>query len=268
MPDAGTFRAFLPVAAAMALLLTAGVAALVQLLSRRAGFSKPWKTALVELAATAPWRGGDLPFLLILVVLAQVARHFLSAAIAWDMLAFQGVLAAGILWRARRKTRPFGVPAAWPGTLREAVVRWLAILPVLWFAAFVWQLGLKAAGHEPALQTAIQVFVETGDIRVRALFIVFAVVFAPFAEEVLFRGILLPLLVRRTGARAGVALTALGFAALHGDMGTFIALGVFSVALSLAYARTGSLWVPLGMHALFNGANLALVLSLHRAGVI
>ena len=63
-----------------------------------------------------------------------------------------------------------------------------------------------------------------------------------------------------------MTLLAAGFAALHADAGTFAALAVFSVALSLAYARTGSLWVPVSMHALFNGTNLALLLALSRAG--
>ena len=83
-----------------------------------------------------------------------------------------------------------------------------------------------------------------------------------------FRGILLPLLTRRTGPLAGMALTALGFAALHADLGTFVALAIFSVALSMAYIRTGTIWVPIEMHALFNAANLALLLALAHAGVV
>ena len=91
---------------------------------------------------------------------------------------------------------------------------------------------------------------------------------APIAEEALFRGILLPLLVRRFGATIGLGLVALGFAALHGDAGSFPGLAVLSVALSLAYARTGTILVPMAMHALFNAANLALILALIRSGAL
>lgn len=206
--------------------------------------------------------------LLLLVAMAQVVRRPLSDSVGWDVAAFQGVLIAGILWRTRGKVQPFGVFTAWNVLARLALVRWLAILPVLWFAAFTWQFLLAAAGHKSDFQDAIRLFLETADVRMRLVFAFFAVILAPLAEEFLFRGLLLPLLVRRIGAVAGLVLTTLGFAALHADLGTFMPLAVFSVALSLAYARTGSLWVPVMMHALFNGTNLALLLALARAGVV
>ena len=78
---------------------------------------------------------------------------------------------------------------------------------------------------------------------------------------------LLPLLVRHAGPVAGVTLVALGFAALHG-LESLPALAAFSVALSLAYARTGTILVPITMHAIFNAANLALVAALVRAGAL
>lgn len=268
MPGPDSLHALLPVASALALLLTAGIASLLYLALRPGAFCTPWKTVLTQLAAVSPWRGNDLPAFLLLVVAAQGIRRFLPDSVVWDMLAFQGVLSLGILGRARRKTRPFGASARWYAMAGQSLLRWLAILPVLWFATFAWQLMLRAVGHAPGLQNAIELFLATKTPGLRAFFIFFAVVLAPFAEEVLFRGLLLPLLVRRTGAAAGLLLTALGFAALHADAGTFIALGIFSVALSLAYARTGTLWVPVAMHALFNGTNLLLLLALARAGVV
>lgn len=268
MPDAEAITRAWPLAAALAALLTAGTAALVLLAGRRTGFSTPWKTALGQMAAASPWGRNDLLILLLLVAIAQLARRFLPASVAWDLCAFQGILIFGILWRARRKPRPFGAAVRVPVVARQAVLRWLAILPVLWFAAFVWQLLLRATGYAPDLQNAIRLFVAIDDARLRAAFAFAAVVLVPFAEEVLFRGILLPLLVRGAGAAAGLAVTAIGFAALHADPGTFPALGIFSVALSLAYARTGTLWVPVGMHMLFNGVNLALIAAVVRAGFV
>ena len=267
MPNPDTLRLLLPVAAAMAALLTAGVAALLHLAQRR-DYTTPWKTVLSQLAAASPWRGRDLVWLVLVLAAAQVLRRALPGATGWDMLAFQGMLVAGVLWRSRAKARPFGAPAPGRAIASQAVLRWLAILPVLWFAAFVWQVLLRAGGHVPDFQQAIQLFLQARGVWAKLGFAFFAVGLAPFAEEALFRGILLPLLVRRTGPVFGVVLVAAGFAALHADAGTFAALAVFSVALSLAYARTGTLWVPVTMHALFNGANLALLLALARAGAV
>ena len=265
MPGPDTIRQLLPLAAIMAGTLTAGVAALFHLAAHR-DFSTPWKTVLAQLAAASPWHGHDLAWLALVLAAAHVVRRMLPDGIGWDILAFQGILIAGVLWRGRGKSNPFGTPTPRWAMVTQAVLRWLAILPILWFTAFVWQMLLRARGYEPDFQQAIQLFLQARNPWARLGFAFFAVGLATFAEEALFRGILLPLLVRGTGPVWGVTLLAAGFAALHADAGTFAALAVFSVALSLAYARTGSLWVPVSMHALFNGTNLALLLALSRAG--
>jgi CAAX protease family protein len=46
---------------------------------------------------------------------------------------------------------------------------------------------------------------------------IFGVLFAPFAEEVFFRGLLFPALSRRVGAVFSLALTALLFGAVHAE---------------------------------------------------
>ena len=268
MPPLDTLRPLLPVAAALALLLVAGVAALAHLALRPRNFSTPWKTVLGQLAAASPWRGRDLLFILLALSGAQLVRRMLPASTALDILAFQGVLVAAVGLQMRAKPRPFGAPAPARAVLAQATLRWLAVLPILWFVSFAWQILLTALGHAPDFQAAIHLFLETDDPLRRASFVVFAVVVAPIAEEALFRGILLPLLVRRFGAAIGLGLVALGFAALHGDAGSFPGLAVLSVALSLAYARTGTILVPMAMHALFNAANLALILALLRSGAL
>ena len=228
----------------------------------------PWKAAVERLGADCPWRWLDLIHLVLLLALAQLLRTRLPANIAWDVLAFQGAAIAGLLWLARGKPHPFGAAAPFRVVARQALRRWLSILPILWAAALAWNFLLTLAGHAPRFQESIGLFLANDGVLPRIAFVLFAVVLAPLAEEGLFRGVLQPLLIRSAGATAGVALTALGFAALHGNLGTFVPLAIFSVALSLAYARTGTLWVSVGMHALFNAANLALLLLLDRLGVV
>ena len=228
----------------------------------------PWKAAVEQLGADCSWRWLDLFRLLLLLALAQLLRTRLPANIAWDVLAFQGTAIAGLLWLARGKPHPFGSSAPLRAVARQALRRWLSILPILWAAALAWNFLLTVAGHAPRFQESIGLFLASDGFLPRMAFVFFAVVLAPLAEEGLFRGLLQPLLIRRAGATAGLALTALGFAALHGDLGTFVPLAIFSVALSLAYARTGTLWVSIGMHALFNATNLALLLLLDRLGVV
>lgn len=268
MPEPGTPHLLLPLLSALALLLTTGVAAGLHLSARRNEFSTPWTILLSQLAAASPWRAVDAGWIALALAGAQLIRSRLPPATLLDVLAFQGALIASIGWRMRGKPRPFGAVASARIVLPQATVRWLAILPVLWFLSFTWNILLSAWGHAPDLQEAIHVFLAADNLWTRIQFVFFAVVLAPIAEEALFRGLLLPLLVRRLGPGLGVALVAVGFAALHGDIGSFPGLAVLAVALSLAYARTGTILVPMAMHALFNAANLALLTAMVRAGVV
>jgi membrane protease YdiL (CAAX protease family) len=59
---------------------------------------------------------------------------------------------------------------------------------------------------------------------------------------------------------AGLAACLL-FAAFHTNLAAFGGLFVLAVCLNLAYERTGSLLVPIAMHALFNLANLLVLFS-------
>ena len=268
MVPSDTLRLLAPAAIALALLLVAGVAALVHLWRGASAFSTPWKILLMRFAAVNPWRGRDLVALLALVALAQIVRTRLPVSTWREVLTFQGAVLAGGFWLARHKSHPFGAPAPLKAVATQALLRWLAILPLLWFFAFIWQALLTAMGHAPDLQNSIRIFIGSQNVLQRVEFLLFAVLLAPVAEEILFRGILLPLLIRRAGATGGLLLTAIGFAALHGDLGTFMPLAAISIALSLAYARTGTILVPMTMHALFNGVNLALLWVLARAGVL
>ena len=268
MPPPATLRLLIAVGAALATLLVAGVAAMAHLASIRGDPSDSWRLRLLRLAAASPWQFRDLAVLLLLLATGHALGALRPANQAWPMATFHGAWIAGILALAARKDQPFGPRLPWRRVLGQSLLRWLAILPILWFSSFAWQLLLRAAGYAPDLQQAVLLFLEARTLLARVGFIFFAIVLAPFAEEVLFRGILLPCAVRRTGATAGLALTALAFAALHADLGTFVPLLLLSVALSLAYARTQSLWAPMAIHALFNAANLALLLALSRAGVV
>ena len=268
MPPPGTLRLLVAVGAALATLLVAGVAALVHYATARDPSPGGWRLRVLRLSAATPWRGRDLAvFLLVLAAVRGVSLlhpfdPFVETAL------FHGAGLAILLVLASRKTRPFGPPLSPSSILIHALLRWLAILPILWFSAFAGQLLLRATGHLPAFQDAIHLFLDSPTRLAKVGFILFAMVIAPFTEETLFRGILFPLLVRRAGSVPGLLITAIAFAALHASLDVFVPLAVLSVALSLAYARTKCLWVPMAMHALFNATNLVLLLALSRTGVV
>ncbi len=136
-----------------------------------------------------------------------------------------------------------------------AGLRYLAYLPVMFglgwinLVLFVW-----ATGEPPTQEIAKQI--QEGLSDPSAWLFLFAVLLVPWIEEVLFRGFLLRFLQERMGALAGVVLSSLAFALLHGMEA---ALPIFGLACLLAILRlrTGSLFAPWLVHAMHNGLQTA-----------
>ena len=89
----------------------------------------------------------------------------------------------------------------------------------------------------------------------------------PFAEELLFRGMLYPLLRARLGAVTAVVLNAAIFAAAH--VIWLLLPGLFVVGLILAFLRerSGSIWPSVALHAAQNGTALLLINEALRMGL-
>lgn len=93
----------------------------------------------------------------------------------------------------------------------------------------------------------------------KAAFLVLVVGVSPVLEEILFRGLLAGGLARWMKPAAAVAITAVVFGASHGAVAA-LPTAVVSLFLSAAYAKTGTLFAPMALHALYNAAALALSL--------
>jgi uncharacterized protein len=79
-----------------------------------------------------------------------------------------------------------------------------------------------------------------------------SVLFAPFCEEIFFRGFTFMGLLRGMPLHASIVLSALIFAVAHGDPGSFLVLFVIGLALAFLRWRTGSIWPCIGLHLLNN----------------
>lgn len=133
---------------------------------------------------------------------------------------------------------------------------YLATLPILMLAAKAWHLLLQYGfGVKIDLQEVARIF--TQELSwLQILYILMAVFVAPFFEELMFRGMVFPYLAKRVGLAGGTALVSLLFAGMHFHLPSFVPLFLLSAALCLVYWRTGSLWVGIGMHAIFNGVTI------------
>jgi membrane protease YdiL (CAAX protease family) len=133
-----------------------------------------------------------------------------------------------------------------------AVVPWTMLCVVAVFA--VWPL----IAHEmPQNHPMLVELHNATDPHVRWLIAATALIVAPMAEEIIFRGSLqqgLCLITRRPWL--AVALTSLIFGFLHPYLWMVVPLFLLSMCLGYIYQRTGNLWATITIHAVFNGVSV------------
>jgi uncharacterized protein len=114
-------------------------------------------------------------------------------------------------------------------------------------------------GHSSSRQNIVELFSGSRTMQQRVMIIVLAVAVAPAAEELVFRFFLYGVLRRYFGIVVGLLINALLFAAVHQHLPSFAPLFVLGSCFTLAYEWSGSILVPMTMHALFNSVNLVLL---------
>jgi membrane protease YdiL (CAAX protease family) len=144
------------------------------------------------------------------------------------------------------------------GVLTGALMLYPAWLLLGGSAELMKHFNLKA---EP--QAAVQALTVTDSWTYRILLAFFAVLLAPAAEEMLFRGILYPLVKQAGFPRLALFGTALLFAAIHLNMQSFLPLFVLALVLTLLYETTDNLAASIAAHALFNLMNFTQVFLPH-----
>lgn len=229
-----------------------------------------------------PWTWREAALLLLVLLGAQAAAQGARAVfVAWldfpadstalavvcQALGFHGAGLAALAWSLRRRRlaweQAFGMN--WRRALQRAgqgLLGYLAILPPFFAVSLAYQLILFHFGYPLSMQNVLLFFMEPQSVGMLVFFFILAAVVAPLAEEALFRGVALPLLARSAGVIPAIALTAAGFALVHFHVPALAPLFVLAAGFAAAYIVTGSLWVPVVMHALFNGMNVGLILLL------
>lgn len=108
-------------------------------------------------------------------------------------------------------------------------------------------------------QDTVKAFQESDGFMFRFLVVLAAVVVAPLAEEVLFRGFVYGVLKRYTDAPFAALSSSLMFAIIHLHVGSLLPLWVLALLFCLAYEVSGCLLAPMLLHVIFNGTSIALM---------
>ena len=185
-------------------------------------------------------------------------RHIVTGALVYaGILLF---LVGLLLYRNVNVVEAFGFDRGTFGRcLARALLFLVAAYPLL---MLVQAMVYGVAGGDMAPQEVVEFLQNAETPRDRMAVVVMAIIVAPVAEEVIFRGYLYPVAKRFGGATAALMVTSVLFAFLHGHAASIPALTMLAVCLGLAYEKTGSLLVPMIMHAVFNAVSVGAILFL------
>lgn len=153
-------------------------------------------------------------------------------------------------------TRPEGGWLQWrlrpAGTsLIQGGRAWLMVMPPVVFTG--WLMG-RLLGDQGGSNPLLELVLRSQDPLALILLATTAIVLAPLFEETVFRGVLLPVLVRYLGRGWGVFLSGLVFAVAHLSIGELPPLLVLGLGLALLRLSSGRLLPCVVMHAFWNGA--------------
>ncbi|MFZ4397314.1 MAG: CPBP family intramembrane glutamic endopeptidase [Kiritimatiellia bacterium] len=239
-------------------------------------YDQTLRTNVARLRARS-WLAADALLLLFAIMLPMI-----SAVLTWfqqdtsagpeqtDMrqlvpyMVYYALLLLGVGMAAQRTS--LGIAAVmgisrdscWPA-IRTGVILGLAMLPPVLLTAGLADSICQWLGTPPSRQAVFDVLNAPDlNVMVQGSLFFMAVVAAPLVEETVFRGILLPLILRTRGLLVALLLVNVLFALLHLHAPSFLPLLAVGVCLSLGMLATGSVLTPIVMHAIFNAEMLLL----------
>lgn len=181
-------------------------------------------------------------------VAGVLPTHMLTVVFVWLVITYGG-------------RRPFwkNIDFDWPKNFSPVIVTLLSVLlaTILYLVA----VGItKVYGeHKTDLDLLIESSIYT---RIATAFV--AVVTAPLAEELIYRGLLYRALERAAGMGVAIALVSLLFAGVHvfqyrNNIAVIVAITLLSITLTVSRAITGKVLPAFIMHLVFNGIQSVLI---------
>ncbi len=131
----------------------------------------------------------------------------------------------------------------------------IKVWPILFLIGFVSSILLEGFAPQENVRK-----LQSGNYSNIGIIILTACIIAPITEELIFRGMIYPLLKKEIGVFWGCAISSLVFSIIHYNVLSFAVLFVFSCCLTYIYEKHNTLLVPIICHSTFNGIMIILIL--------
>ena len=139
----------------------------------------------------------------------------------------------------------------------KSISGWLMIMPLVLLVGWLMN---EIIGDQGGSNPLLELVLGSDEFLPLFLLLITTVFLAPVFEELVFRGVLLPVLVSKVGKIGGVLLSALIFALAHLSVGELPPLFVLGIGLGLMRLSSGRLFPCALMHSLWNGVTFASLL--------
>lgn len=193
-----------------------------------------------------------------------------SLQIALTLLVYQGLIVV-VLYRHLHHQRvserdAFGMaPGQGIPDLAWGVAGYCMMIPLVGLAGLLAQLLSHAAGIELNPQQTVEMIQGQQEVINSLLLFVLVGFVGPFLEEIIFRGVLFPVLVRCCGVGWGLVLQGLIFSVVHMHIGSALPLWALGMVLGFLYVHTRRMMVCVWAHAIFNSVTLIMHLPIFGA---
>jgi membrane protease YdiL (CAAX protease family) len=189
------------------------------------------------------------PTLTLVRITASGAAHLVTIALAWYIVTDGG-------------RQPFFKSIGWGWRPRYGPTLVLGLVVGIFFTNIALAFFFDRLGLTPE-STPFDELLKAPSARIAVA--IFAVVSAPFVEEVVYRGVLYPALARNVGRIVAILAVSALFLYVHveqyaGSIVYLLPLGLLSVVLTSLRAYSGSLMPSFVLHLLFNAIQVTLIL--------
>lgn len=240
-----------------------------------------WR-GLAQNLKSRPWSVHDAVLLIVVpLALSLIARVLVVPALTYFKVVKGGISDSGVfvlhtlsfhvplviaVWmlvrgRGLSMSEAFGMDfRRFKRDVVRGLVAYAAAIPLINITAALADYCLYKACYVPESQLPIHLLAVSGPLWIKLYVVITVVLVVPLAEELFFRGIAFPAVGRSCGLLFSMIALSLLFSFSHQNIFLIAPLFTMGVALCVGYLRTGSIIVPLTMHAAFNAVNVCFTL--------
>ena len=135
-------------------------------------------------------------------------------------------------------------------TLYQGFKGWIMVIPFVLLISLIMNLLVDNQGGSNPL---LEIVLNNNNYVAFFLLFITTTILAPLFEEIVFRGVLLPILSRDFGIIAGILSSSFVFAIAHLSIGELPPLFILGIGLGITRLASGRLLSSIIMHSLWNG---------------